>query len=333
MKVSTPTLTSAAVAEPLGPRQRWLVAVKVALVLGALVVLVRWALSGLTPAAGAPDTPGLALGGVAAAVLLNQLALFVAALRLRATLAAFQVHITAGQAMAIHLRSLFYFFFVPLVGQELSRYIDVRRIDGAVSAKKLLLLLLLDRGLGLVAAVAALVTFAYAVLPTRVWGLLDAGWLAGGAAAALVVGGLVLLRRPWRERARELLRVLHQGSLRLLVPVLLSLLALALVCAAVYTVAATSGWQVGFAQVSFALSASLLGMAVPLSVFGATLGEPTGIGVMALLGIGSALAVLLVSLAYMGRLLGAMQGAALELHGGIRGLRRIPAAVGNGEMT
>jgi hypothetical protein len=54
--------------------------------------------------------------------------------------------------------------------------------------------------------------------------------------------------------------------------------------------------------------------------------------VMALLGLGSALAVMLISLAYVGRLLGAIQGAALELHGGIRGLRRVPKTVGNGEI-
>jgi hypothetical protein len=315
----------------LAPRQRWLVAAKLVLVLLALVVLVRWALAELKPAPGAPETPGLALDGVVAAVLLNQAALFVAALRLRATLAAFRVQLTPGQAMAIHLRSLFYFFFLPLVGQEVSRYIDVRRIDPTVPAKKLLLLLLLDRGLGLVAALAAIAAFAYAVLPARVWALFDLRWLAIGAAAALGACGLILLRRPWRERAAELLEVLRQGSVRLLVPVLLSLLALALVCAAVYAVAAASGWGAGFAQVSFGLSASLLGMAVPVSVFGATVGEPTGVGVMALLGLSSALAVMLISLAYVGRLLGAMQGAALELHGGVRGLRRAQTTSCKGE--
>jgi len=318
---------------PLAPRQRWLVASKLLLVLVALVVLVRWALAGLKPSPGAPHAPGLALDGLVAAVLLNQAALFIAALRLRATLAAFRVRLTPGQAMAIHLRSLFYFFFLPLVGQEVSRYVDIRRIDPDVPAKKLLLLLLLDRGLGLVAALAALAAFAYAVLPARVWALADLGWLATGSAAALGVCGLMLLRRPWRERAVELLEVLQQGSVRLVVPVLLSLLALGLVCAAVYAVAVASGWGASFAQVSFGLSASLLGMAVPVSVFGATVGEPTGIGVMAMLGLSSSLSVMLISLAYVGRLLGAMQGAALELHGGIRGLRRASTTVGSGEIT
>jgi putative effector of murein hydrolase LrgA (UPF0299 family) len=211
-------------------------------------------------------------------VLLNQAALLAAALRLRATLAAFRVRLSPAQAMAIHLRSLFYFFFVPLsVGLEVSRYLDIRRIDPAVPAKTLVLVLLLDRVLGLVAAVAALAMLAYVVLPASFWAALDARWLAGGGAAVLVVGGLVLLRRPWRERAVELLRALRVGSVRLLLPVLLSLLALALVCASVYVVAVASGWAAGFAQVSFALSASLLGMALPVSLFGAPWASPPGL--------------------------------------------------------
>jgi hypothetical protein len=315
---------------PLGARQRWLMAGKLALVLVGLGLLLRWALAGLAPTDGS-GALHLAPVGLVAAVLLNQAALFAAALRLRATLAAFGVRLSAAQAMAIHLRSLFYFFFVPLsVGLEVSRYLDIRRIDADVPAKTLVLVLLLDRVLGLVAAVAALAAFAYLVLPASVWARVDAGWLALGAAAVLAGAGLVLLRRPWRERAADLLRVLKAGSVRLLVPVLLSLLALALVCASVYVVAAASGWAAGFAEIAFALSASLLGMALPLSLLGVTVGEATGVGVMALLGLAPALAVMLVSLAYVGRLLGAVQGAALELHGGVRVLRR-QAAPGSGE--
>jgi len=307
---------------------------KLALVLVGLVLLVRWALAGLAAADGGTGTTRFAPMGLLFAVLLNQAALVAAALRLRATLAAFRVQLSPAQAMAIHLRSLFYFFFVPLsVGLEVSRYLDIRRVDPRVPAKTLVLVLLLDRVLGLVAALAALTTLAYVVLPASFWTAVDARWLASAGAAALVLGGLALLRRPWRERAIELLRALRVGSVRLLLPVLLSLLALALVCASVYVVAVASGWDAGFAQVSFALSASLLGMALPVSLFGATLGEPTGIGVMALLGLPSALAVILVSLAYVGRLLGAVQGAALELQGDIRRLRRTSTRVGNGEIT
>jgi len=319
---------------PPSTRRHWLIAAKLVLVLVGLVLLVRWALAGLAAADGGTGTTRFAPMGLLFAVLLNQAALVAAALRLRATLAAFRVQLSPAQAMAIHLRSLFYFFFVPLsVGLEVSRYLDIRRIDPAVPAKTLVLVLLLDRVLGLVAAVAALAALAYVVLPASFWAAVEARWLAGAGTTALVVGGLALLRRPWRERAVELLRALRVGSVRLLLPVLLSLLALALVCASVYVVAVASGWDASVAQVSFALSASLLGMALPVSLFGATLGEPTGIGVMALLGLPSALAVILVSLAYIGRLLGAVQGAALELQGDIRRLRRTSTRVGNREIT
>lgn len=324
ISATEPPATLPVADRPLGTGQRWLVAAKLALVLLGLGLLVHWALMGLASSADTEAAPGLAPEGLVAAALLNELALFVAALRLRATLAVFGVRLGRAQAMAIHLRSLFYFFFLPLaVGQEVSRYIDIRRIDSTISPKKLLLVLLLDRGLGLIAALAALVAFAYLVLPPSVWAALDWRWLALGAVAVPALGALALLRRPWRERALELFGVLRAGSLRLVVPVLLSFLALALVCVSIYAVAAASGWGAGLAQIAFALSASLMGMAVPLSLFGATLGEPTGVGVMALLGLGPALAVMLVFLAYVGRLLGAMQGAALELHGGFRGLRQI----------
>jgi hypothetical protein len=326
VKATVATLPGAA----LGARQRWLVAAKLALVLAGLGLLLRWALAGLAPTDGS-GALHLAPAGLVAAVVLNQAALFAAALRLRSTLAAFGVRLTAAQAMAIHLRSLFYFFFVPLsVGLEVSRYLDIRRIDADVPARTLVLVLLLDRVLGLFAAVAALAAFAYLVLPVSVWAQINGRWLVLGALAVLAVGGLVLLHRPWRERGTALLRVLRAGSLRLLVPVLLSLLALALVCASVYVVAVASGWAAGFVEIAFALSAALLGMALPLSLLGVTVGEATGVGVMALLGLAPALAVMLVSLAYVGRLLGAVQGAALELHGGMRVLRR-QAAPSSGE--
>jgi hypothetical protein len=218
------------------------------------------------------------------------------------------------------------------VGLEVSRYLDIRRIDADVPAKTLVLVLLLDRVLGLIAAVAALAAFAYLVLPASVWAQIN---------------GLARARRAGRARRRrpraaapavagagDRPAACAEGRLgAALVPVLLSLLALALVCASVYVVAAASGWAAGFAEMSFALSAALLGMALPLSLFGVTVGEATGVGVMALLGLTPALAVMLVSLAYVGRLLGAVQGAALELHGGMRVPAPAATAASPGETT
>jgi hypothetical protein len=80
--------------------------------------------------------------------------------------------------------------------------------------------------------------------------------------------------------------------------------------------------QVGVTEVTFAISASLLGMVLPLSLLGVTAGEAAGASVFALLGVSPAASVLLVSAAYLGRLLGAMQGGLLELSIGGRGSHR-----------
>ncbi|HYN76289.1 MAG TPA: hypothetical protein VES73_00660, partial [Lamprocystis sp. (in: g-proteobacteria)] len=105
------------------PPARGLVLLKMGLVLVGLGLLLLWVGEGL-PA----QRP--ALSAVALTLALYQAALYAAALRLQTTLAAFGIRITARQAFVIHLRSLFYFFFVPMsVGYEITRFIAVRRID------------------------------------------------------------------------------------------------------------------------------------------------------------------------------------------------------------
>jgi hypothetical protein len=77
----------------------------------------------------------------------------------------------------------------------------------------------------------------------------------------------------------------------------------------------------------FVLAASLLGMAVPISLLGAGLGEVVGIGTFAFLGVTPAAAVLFASVIYCGRLVGAMQGALIELRMDAgRIARSVPAA-------
>lgn len=308
---------------PLPTVSRWRVALKLALVCLGLVLLVRWAAAALQ--AQGLGALHLAVWALVSGLVFNQLALLAAALRLRATLAAFGVAITVGQSFAIHLRSLFYFFFVPFsVGQELSRYLCIRKLDPVVSGKRLLIALLLDRVLGLVAALGAIAALAVFVLPTGFW----QGWQPWWALLALLLlalgGALAAAHAPLRERLRELAQVAWSLSFRLLWPTLLSFVALALVCLSVYVIAVGAGWAVGLGQVTFALSTALLGMAVPLSLFGATLGELTGVGVLALLGIAPALAVVLISVAYVWRLFSAMQGALVEMWDHIRESRPAP---------
>lgn len=307
-------------AAPSGPEKSppsRLVLLKMALVLTGLGVLLVWTSRGL-PA----DRPPVSPLGILVAVLLNQAALLVAALRLRATLTAFRIRLGSGQAFVIHLRSLFYFFFVPLsIGYEVARYLAVRRIDSSVGMKQIVLALLMDRVLGLFAALVAMASLAPLVLPAVPWPTPDPTLMLAGAGFAAGLGVLLLAHGSLRRRVLEVIVTLGRSWRRLVVPALLSLTALALVCASVYVFAVGSGLLVGWAQVAFALSASLLGMAVPLSLLGVTLGEAAGAGTLALVGLSPGEAVLLASVAYCGRLLGAVQGAAIELLGDAGGIR------------
>ena len=311
--------TAQASAPPVKPLARGLVLLKMGLVLVGLGLLLAWA-AGSLPA----DRPAVSPTAVLAAVLLNQAALYVAALRLRATLAAFGMTLTARQAFVIQLRSLFYFFFVPMsVGYEIARFVGIRRIDPTATAKRILIALLMDRVLGLFAAVFAVAALAGLVVPVTAWSNIDPIWLLTALGVALVVGVALLAHGPLRHRVFDLLGALRGIGSRLVRPALLSLAALTLVCASVYAFAAGSGIGVGWAPVAFALSASLLGMAIPVSLLGVTLGEVAGVGTLALIGLPPGVAVLLAAVAYGGRLLGAIQGALIELWHGARLIKNV----------
>jgi hypothetical protein len=287
----------------------WLIPLKMSLVLAGLGVLFYWVsdswsanISGVTPTA------------VLLALLINQAALFVAALRLRATLSTFGIPITAGQAFLIHLRSLFYFFFVPMsVGLEISRFVAIRRLAPTTATRPLAIALLLDRVLGLVAAVLLAGSLAGLVLPASARFAIAPGWILAGLGLSVGLGFALLAHRPLRRHVFDLFTAMRALGPRLVVPLLLSVAAIALVCASVYAFARASGIDIGWLPLSFALSTSLLGMAIPVSLLGASLGELAGVGALTFLGLSPGAAVLLASVVYSGRLIGAMQGAVIEL--------------------
>jgi hypothetical protein len=287
----------------------WLVALKMALVVGGLFVLLHWAFQRLPNGAVALDA--LSLFG---AVMLNQLALFAAAWRLQVTLRAFGVCIGRQQAVRIHLQSLFYFFFVPMsVGLEISRFVKVRDIDPTVSAKRLLFALLLDRVLGLLVAVAVAAALLPVVMPEVLPQLWQPAWIAVVTLGSLALGGALWLHPPSRRRLVDAVAAMGKVGRSLPLLIGLSLAALLLVCASVYVIAVGARVDIGPSALTFALSASLLGMLLPVSALGATMGEAAGAGLFALFGLNAASALLLVSAAYGGRLLGALQGGVIEL--------------------
>lgn len=293
------------------PPQPWVVLLKASLVVAGLGLLVSWAADSLPV-----DRSAVSPFAVALAVLLNQAALYAAAERLRATLAAFDMTISRGQAFGIHLRSLFYFFFVPMsVGLEISRFFAIRAICPGASGRRLLLALLIDRLLGVLAAFLVVVALVGAVLPELAPRHVNPWWYLGAVALACLLGAALLAHGTLRRYARDLVEALGSTGPRLVIPIMLSFATLLLMCASVFAFANGAGILIAPIALTFALAASLFGMAIPVSLLGATLGEVAGVGTLALIGLTPAAAVMLASVAYCGRLLGAIQGAVVELWG------------------
>jgi uncharacterized membrane protein YbhN (UPF0104 family) len=287
----------------------WALVPKLVLVSGGLLLLAHWALRRIPDA-----TPALDLWSLLGAVLLNQIALYAAAWRLQATLAAFGISIRRGQAMRIHLQSLFYFFFVPMsVGLEIARFLKVRDINPTVSAKRLLFALLFDRVLGLAAVLMVVGILLPIVLPALLPQLWYPAWLLFAVIVASVISATSWLHRRSRERLLTMIAATAEVGRSLPLLIGLSLAALLVVCASVYVIATSARIDIGLVSLTFALSASLLGMLLPVSLLGATVGEAAGVGIFAALGLNAASGMLLVSTAYGGRLLGALQGAIIEL--------------------
>ena len=126
--------------------------------LGKLVVvpLLLWMI-------GRNALPGAGVGAITAdyvyiviALVANQAALYVFAVRMHITLGIFGIPISSFQAQRIHLQSVFYYFALPMtVGLEVSRFAKVRYLVGdGVSGLTLGSALLLDRLIGAVAALS-----------------------------------------------------------------------------------------------------------------------------------------------------------------------------------
>jgi len=307
--VAEPDQLSSAAPASARPWRR-VILIRIGLIVVGLALLLGWVLEQWPQ-----EALRIPYGYLLAALLLNQAALLAAALRLQATLGIFGIAIGSGQALRIHLQSLFYFFFVPMsVGLELGRFIELRRLAPGAPASRILLALLADRLLGLIGVILVTVMTLPMVLPGRMPAELPPGWLAwtAGIGAGVTIAGTVLFLVQARLRRVILaLLILDRASVRRLLG--LSAASMLLVVAAVLAIAQGAAVAIGFGELGFALGIALLGMVLPVSVLGATLGEGAGIGAFVFLGLPPAAALLLVSAAYCGRLVGALQGAVIEL--------------------
>jgi len=262
---------------------------------------------------------------IAGALVANQAALVLFALRMRVALAVFGIPVTLAQALRVHLQSVFYFFVLPMtVGLELARFAKIKAMTGGSAATgALTYALVADRLAGALAAFL----LALALLPflgssaTPRWDRI-ASWLPWIAAAgALTV--LLALHPRVRAHAREVLDVLRRGRRRLLACLALAAATHLAFALAVHLAAVGTNLSVTPLQTLFAVSAGMLFVVIPVSFAGLSPVEAASLGVLVGLGIPAQEAAVFALITYLAKLVAALQGGAWEVAEGGGQLSRL----------
>jgi uncharacterized membrane protein YbhN (UPF0104 family) len=246
------------------------------------------------------------------ALIVNQIALAVFAVRMQLTLRLCGIEIGWLTAQRIHLQSMFYFFVLPMtVGLEVARFVKIREQRPEASKANLTIALVLDRLVGAGSALALAIIclpFVKIDLPWRV-STVNLG-LAFGAVGALVTVLLLWPRlRRWLVEMFDMTRGRRLGFTLLLV---LSMGMHVIFAWGVKFGANSLGLAIGFVDTVFAIAGSMLLFAIPIAVAGAGPAEAGAAALFLLLGYDPKIAVTAGILPYLARLIGALEGGAWE---------------------
>ena len=252
---------------------------------------------------------------LAAALLVNQVALSLFAVRMQVALRVFGMTLGWVQGLRVHLQSMFYFFVLPMtVGLEVARFGKIRSLLGdQAGTASLAYALLADRFVGAFAALA----IALALLPFMRFGSLLTwggvmGWLPW-VAIATAVAAVVLLSGRVREHASRLIALLRSEHRRLASTFGVALVTHACFAFAIYLAAVGAGIPIGPGQALFAVSAAMLFVVVPVSFAGVSPVEAANFGAMAAMGFTLEQAAVFAFLVYLAKLVAAVEGAAWEI--------------------
>ena len=253
-----------------------------------------------------------------AALVINQVALLLFAVRMQLALRVFGVVLTVAQSLRVHLQSMFYFFVLPMtVGLEVARFTKIRNMIGdKANAGALTYALLADR---LVGALAALI-LAFALLPfidlksLIGWGG-SAPWFLWGA-AGIGVALLLSVRNRIRRHMKEVLDLCRSGRRGLAASFVVAILTHCCFAFGIHLAAVGANVQIGFLQTLFAISAAMLFVVFPVSFAGVTPVEAAGLGVLVAMGIPVDQAAIFVLLSYLAKLVAAFEGGGWEMYEG-----------------
>jgi len=250
-------------------------------------------------------------------VLVSQFSVFLCALRLNCMIAAWGRTMPLLPVYRIHLKSLFYFVFVPFsIGADVAK---LAMLTGVLERKKMQAawIVVSDRLVGFISFLS--LSF-LGFIPTSKVLVRSAGIERG---YLLVVVGIILFAVllflvPGRRRlgldskVKAFQETLHRSLPWTLKALALSILMQLGMCTAVYCAALSFSIQISWVHTVFVISSSMLFQLIPVSVVGLGATELAAVGLFMAVGAGRMDAVLLVSTAYSYKLLSALLGGLLE---------------------
>lgn len=233
-------------------------------------------------------------------------------LRLKRSAAIEGIAISSLNAVKIHLQSQFYFFCVPVVGMDAARFLKIKNSSTfPTTNSSVAKVLIYDRLAGVLGAlVVALACLPFLQTSAYIVGLIILSVLTFLFIAYIL---FVILTRFTRLR-NILVSVIERKSLNSLVKLVLIEGALSSAFMSISVVLGGFALGLDFDPIMVVMGASIamLANAVPINLFGLGPAELAMGSIYILLGISVEVSLALVSLSFLGRLIGAFEGASLE---------------------
>ncbi|MDC0387469.1 hypothetical protein OAN74_01150 [Gammaproteobacteria bacterium] len=215
-------------------------------------------------------------------------------------------------AVKIHLQSQFYFFCVPIVGMDAARFFKIKNsCSFPTTNSSVAKVLIYDRLAGVIGAlVVALACLPFLQTSAHIVGLIILSVLTFLFIACILI---VMLARFTKLR-NILVSVIERKSLNSLIKLVLIEGAMSSAFMSISVVLGGFALGLEFDPIIVVLGASIamLANAVPINLFGLGPAELAMGSIFILLGISVEVSLALVSLSFLGRFIGAFEGASLE---------------------
>lgn len=263
-----------------------------------------------------------------AGIVVSQVSVFLCAVRLAYMVAAWGERIPLLSTYKIHLRSLFYFVFVPFsIGADVARIAMLSGLFPNENRAQTIGVVLSDRVVGFLTFLAISIL---AFIPTSRMMAESVGISRGYVVAVLAMlfvaaaGSLLSRMDHFRIRRKgEAFLAAFRSSIQWVGKALgTSILMQLCMCSAVFLAAHSFAIPIHWSHVVFVVSSAMLFQLIPVSVGGVGATEVVAVGLYMAVGLGRTDAVMLSSVAFTFKLLSALIGGLLEYVGTLRGGRR-----------